>query len=285
MNRLAVKLSIVIFMVVVFVGVSTEAHAVIADSVSISIIEPADILGFPDPAPSASGLGNLDLIMFSHAAGGADNKVKIGSVWHDYDNANTDLPSGAGSPSTVNESYITSIGDLRDFYNINFTDPLKPVNEIVLSFNINETGTPQTIELSVLDVIINYTIPTDNPAQPNDIASSVQNGINSTFDGGTRIARLGTEVTLDQLYTGTGRPDYSILTGINPFDAAYSDSDKFLVHWESNLHNNGGETVFVSGKYRKEDLINGNGTVIPEPATMSLLGIGLLGLLGFRKKA
>ncbi len=257
------------------------AEAVVVDSGTISIIDFTDIIAIPSPVPTGSGLGNLDLNMIQQGLGGSLNQTDAA---HNYDNANTDMATGA--TTFTNESYITSFGDLRSFYNYNF--PSSPINDIVLFLNVNETGVLQDILLNGLNIVLNYTTPTtlgrDNPLG-NDIGSIAQNSTNGLYDGGTRIAKLGSGApfSLPQIFTGIGIPDYYILTGINPFDSAYLDSDRILFHWLSSVQNDGGEVVYLSGRLRKEDLQPPNG-VIPEPTTMSLLGLGLFGFLKFRKR-
>jgi len=55
-----------------------------------------------------------------------------------------------------------------------------------------------------------------------------------------------------------------IRTGVNPFDSSFAASDRILFHWSSSGHDNGGETIFLSGTY----------TAVPEPATLALAALG-----------
>ncbi|MGH7176117.1 MAG: hypothetical protein ACREJC_01945 [Tepidisphaeraceae bacterium] len=215
-----------------------------------------------------SGNGTLDYIFLTESAGGSTNSSGL----FNGDNANTDMPTGNGH-TTANESYITSFGEIRAFYRLNFPDGLggSTVDQIVVMLDINETGGAQTINLDVFQIVRNFTpfVPasdTRNDPLNNDIASSVQNGTNATFSGGTVLANTIATHVLGQVSIGAGHADHAIFTHINPFDPAYANSDRFLLHWESSGQDNGGETVFLSGEIGPHDLV-------PEP---SALGITLM---------
>jgi len=145
--------------------------------------------------------------------------------------------------------------------------------------DVNETGGPQSINLDTFDIFRNFTAfagsdPRNDPFN-NDITSSQQNATNATFSGGTLIANLDTsQKVLGQNSVGAGHADQAIFTGINPFDPAFSNTDRILVHWMSSDHDNGGESVFISGSIGPQDFA-------PEPASLSLLAAG--GLLVSRR--
>ena len=104
----------------------------------------------------------------------------------------------------------------------------------------------------------------------NDITSSQQNATNASFSGGTLLANLDSSPkVLGQISVGAGHADQAIFTGINPFDPSFSDTDRILLHWKSSDHDNGGETVFISGTIGPQDLV-------PEPASAGLLGVTAL---------
>jgi hypothetical protein len=72
------------------------------------------------PVPTStveSGNGTLDFILFTESSGGSGNS----SGSFDGDNANTQMPTGSGN-TTADESYITSFGEIRAFYRLNFPD-------------------------------------------------------------------------------------------------------------------------------------------------------------------
>src|SRR5438874_12679704 len=64
---------------------------------------------------TGSGNGTLDLILMTESAGGSQN---TGGAFNG-DDANTAMPTGNSRP-TANSTYITSVGELRSFYRLNF---------------------------------------------------------------------------------------------------------------------------------------------------------------------
>src|SRR5688572_25487995 len=90
--------------------------ALAATAVPASIITSGDIVTVPK-GTVGSGNGTLDFVFLTESAGGSTNS----SPTFDGDNANTDMPKGSGN-TTGNESYVTSFGELRDFFVLNFPD-------------------------------------------------------------------------------------------------------------------------------------------------------------------
>jgi hypothetical protein len=240
-----------------------------------------------------AGNGKLDLILFNFNQGSGVNNNELkekGTTIFNGDDANTDMPVGTGNPqsSGASESYITSIGDLRNFYRTTFPDGLggSTINEIVLFVDLCETGqgqgnnTNDYITLNTLNVVVNYDpfLPVPdirNDPWNNDIDPATQNSTGSAFSGGTTIANLDAAITPKTLPVtahGSGWADVLIFTGINPFDTAFTDETPILFFWESSDHEGGGTDIFISG------------THAPEPGTMVLLGLGGLGLLARRRR-
>jgi hypothetical protein len=221
----------------------------------------------------ASGNGQLDLKLF------ADSSANISNEYNGFngDNANTDTPGGG--VSTMAEAYITSIGDLRDFYRWTFPDDNggSTLDSMWLFIDLNQTpGLDVTIE--ALSVIIDYDHPYgDSRDDPwtNDVLTDLQT---STTDGwawdlgepspigGTVYSTIDTSKLLPLNSQGAGWADYGIKLGINPFDPVFTDDTPILFYWASGGHDDGGETMFFSGSYAST----------PEPATLLLVGLGAL---------
>lgn len=230
----------------------------------------------------ASGNGQLDLILFGFSSGGgvAENAEN----GFDGDDANTMMPTG-GATAFVG-SYMTSMGELRDFYRLNFPDPVHPgqalVDNIVLFLDLSETGQTNHVTLTDLKIVIDYDLFAGSDSRNNpggvDIATATQNSTGGTVNGGTIVSQFNPASLPKALplnVQGAGWGDLYILTGVNPFDAAYSDNTRVQFVWGSSDHDNGGDKVFLSGSF----------TGIPEPGTMALLAIGTTALLRRRRTA
>ena len=242
-----------------------------AASVNAAVIENSDIVMLPGSVVG-SGNGTLDLILLGFTSGGGVNENAAGGF--DGDDSNIEMPTGG--PSAVSESYITSMGEIRDFYILNFPDGMggSLEDEMTLFFDMSETGQVNHITLNTLTIVIDYdlfpALDVRNDPLNEDIDSPTQNTTGSGFTGGTVIASLNPAIVPKVLplnVQGSGFADYAILTGVNPFDVAFSDSTRVLFFWESTDHDDGGDKVFFSGSVRS--------TEVPEPTCAIMLMVGL----------
>ncbi len=241
-------------------------------NISAALIQTDDIVMIPSGA-IGSGNGTLDLRMFTFS--GSEIQNAAGSF--NGDNGNKTLPQGGGADiSTFEESYVTTAGELKAFYDLNFP-PAGTIKELVLFLDLNETGggIPNNT-LAKLDIVLNPTSISGNPDPSGDVSSAEQAAINQVYTGGTIIANLSPQpaVNIPVNNQGAGFADYAIFTGVNPF--SLNDSDVLLFNISMDTLNNGAEEIFLSGTYA--------GTDIPEPATMSLLALGGLPLILRRKR-
>lgn len=239
---------------------------------------PYTFTSFPDPVPTGTGLGTLDVILFEHGSGGASNTC-CSTV--NVDDANGELPTGSGptADDSGNQFWMTSIGDLRTYYASQF--PSLTSIEIVLFLDINQDGgVGNPVNVNTLTIIKNATTtPTAlNPTGVNDLSSADQESITG-YTGGTVLTSLATTQTLNQINTGAGIPDWVIFTTINPFDPSFSATDTLLFFFRISGLDDGGEAVNISGTFAGCEVTpQGCGGGVPGPATLLLFGSGLLGL-------
>jgi hypothetical protein len=293
----------------------SRAEAALLDSPSMSVIEADDVAALMDPQPAGSGLGLLDLVLLAPSGFGSLNNP-AGAL--NFDNSNTNMPTGASA--NANESYVTSVGELRDFYRLNFPDGSggSMVSELLLFAALQEAGAPGTISLDGLDLAIDYSVPSSAAAQDpaaNDVTATIQNAINGTVDTGTgtRLVSLVGPLTLQDV-----RPegaDVVLASGWNPFDPSLSDGTRLMVHWTSSQHDSAGESLFLSGALAPHDVcgplgrcgaepgpdpdpelepepgspgsgdssVDSNDPVVPEPSSLLLSFVGAIGLFVRRR--
>ena len=158
------------------------------------------------------------------------------------------------------------------------------VNQLLVMVDVNETGGPQTINMDRFDIVWNYSgfspaSDVRNNPHANDISSSVQNSTGTGYSGGTLLANTLITQVLGQQSVGAGHADQAIFTGVDPFDPMFADSDRFLLHWESSDHDNGGETIFLDGRIGPNDLVT------PEPASMGVFALAAVWMTHRRRRA
>jgi hypothetical protein len=254
-----------------FITVATLGFGVLcrADDITTN-----DIVAIPQHV-TGSGNGTLDLRMFTFS--GSEIQNTSGSF--NGDNGNNTLPQGGGADTlSFAESYITTAGKLKSFYNLNFAP--NSIHEIVLFLDLNETGGGiPTNSLDRLNIILN---PASVQGNPNplggDVSSASQAAIDQVFSGGVRISKLNPEPAdnLPVNSQGAGFADYAIFTGIDPF--SLNDSDVLLFNISMSSLNNGAEEIFLSGLYAPTDLL------VPEPGAASLVALGVIGIAALRRK-
>jgi len=225
----------------------------IAAAYTALTVSPASALTFDNgdygfyslnPAPSGSGLGNYNIILYENAQGGSDNSGGTVNV----DNSNTLLPTGNTSGSGT-LYWMVSVADLQAFYLQQFSST--PINNIVLFLDMNEGGNGSNpITLSNLTIYKNATTtPSLDPT--GDLTSAQQQSITS-FNGTILKQLSDIGPSLDQQQTGQGVDDWAIFTFIDPF--ALLPTDTLLFKFEINDTSAGGEVLAISGAFSACDI-------------------------------
>lgn len=103
--------------------------------------------------------------------------------------------------------------------------------------------------------------PAPNCAYRNNQAAGV-----NTYNNSTNVTQLATTTTTNNKWTvGPG----TLTFAMDVSNTALMSYSSFAIHW--------GETC-------QNDIIEGNGSVVPEPATLALLGAGLCGFMARRRR-
>ncbi|MGI9517314.1 MAG: PEP-CTERM sorting domain-containing protein [Pirellulaceae bacterium] len=247
--------------------ISSASHA--------NVIQPGDVVAIPQNVVG-SGNGTLDLRMFTFSGSEIDNS----SGSFNADNANNTLPNSGGSDTgSFVESYVTTAGELQDYYILNFPNGGggSTVNEMALILDLNETGGGQPLNsLDRLDIVINPATIQGNPDASLDVNGAGQAGIDQVYTSGSLAANLASALNVPTVQQGAGFADYAIYTGIAIF--ALDPNDVVLFNISMSTLNNGSEEIFLSGEFAPQDI-----AAVPEPTSGLLTLLLLAGIIAQRR--
>jgi hypothetical protein len=201
-----------------------------------------------NPAPKGSGLGNYNVILFENAPAGSENASQDLTV--NVDDSNTLLPTGGNDVSSLSLFWMTSVADLRAFYEQQFSSP---INNIVLFLDLNESGNAANSSITIDTLTIYQNATTNNGLIPigNDLPSDQQQLITSQ-SGGTILRQLTSSQLLGQISTGQGIDDWSIFTFIDPY--ALPSNATLLFNLQLSQLNSGSEVLSISGTFSACDI-------------------------------
>ena len=225
----------------------------------------------------SSGAGTLDAIIFaSNSSGNTGGSLNL-------DDSNSGWPKGGGNTTFTGSTWTTSFGELRSFYDTNFVSQgvSKDDISVILFFDVAEKQSDAGILMQEIDIFANVQFPNasdprNDPAN-NDITSDQQEDstptdtpagtIDLTYlqqnnDNYLRSLASPQLVGLDA--NGSGIPDAVAVTGIDPYDSRFADSDTFTIWNKADQFSNAPDTMFLSGDYLMSDLNHG----IPLPSAL-----------------
>jgi len=260
----------VIVLVIAFLGFRPAAYAVTLDltAVSSGTINGASFSNFN----IKSGTGIFDPFLSLHTYNNPDGPGQT-TFEQEYNTSTRPLPYPGGETTADRNHDLGLTGTTTPIFGA-LSDNVTTVGGIQYYDFLLDAGQNGSSNLS-LDTLIIY--------------QSTHQGINTTPFTATsfpyRIAydmgSTNNVIVNANIGNGNGSSDMEFLVPVIDFDPAYQYVYFYAYMGGQNGYNaNGsfeewGQRIGGGG---------GNNTVIPEPATLSLFGLGLLGLLGLRKK-
>jgi hypothetical protein len=239
-------------------GTSVAATSISAGDMTIVPLETGQV---------KSAVGGLDVIIATGQNGIGVLNNEFGAL--NIDNSNSDLPTGG--VSIAEESWITTVGEIRAFLDQQFGP--SAVNNLVI-FTDMQQSQQQSITIELFEVVLN---PTNVPDPSGDVSTDDQNAIEGTYTNGTVLSSTTPDVVSPiTLQAGSGWADWAIITGINIYDPALLNTDTILFHFVGEEFTAASETLFISGSATIVDT--------PEPATLAAFGVGIIGLALLRRR-
>lgn len=222
------------------------------------------------------GTGGLDFLIYTGAVGQSNASV-AGGPFPDPLNA----PTGVGEDTfsgTYSPVAVDSVLKFLHSFDSN-------VNIPVFNFDMNQTGSNPTI-------LMNGQVRIWDPVTKSVVAFwAFDNVENDAFDADSMVTAFGkmdVGVCFDKKNNpvacyeldnnkGSGQLDFIAFAPTMDLSLYGGKGYQFLADFNLAGANNGHEELFMTGAFAPSN-------VVPEPASMLLLGTGLLGLFGIRKR-